>query len=148
MTTRKRQGNRPDRRIVPLEAIPSDLRASLKAKLRYVGSANHKLRPGDNGFVPTHNPRPSKSPCDELRSLLIAEATVLFQRGIDRGMVSHFEKGAVPKYVWSVDDAGEVYEAKTKPGHEEEYHGYRLGDDERAMRRYVLDEWNKRCPKN
>ena len=148
MTTRKRQGNRPERRIVPPEAISIDVRASLKARLRYVGSANHKLRPGDYGFVPTHNPKPSKSPCDDLRSILIAEATVLFEQGIDLGMVSHFEDGGVPKYVWSVDKSGEVYEAKTKPGQEVQYHGYRRGDDERAMRRYVLDEWNKRWPKN
>ena len=148
MTTRKREGNRPDRRIAPPEATSTEVRESLKARLRYVGSGNHKLQPGNYGFVPTHNPRPSKSPCDELRSVLIAEATVLFQEGIKRGMVSPFENDGVPKYVWSVDEAGEVYEAKTKPGQEEQCHGYRLGDDERTMRRYVLDEWKKRCPKN
>jgi hypothetical protein len=148
MTARKRQGNRPDRRIAPRDGISSEVRAALKARLRYVGSANHKLRPGDYGFVPTHNPRPSKSPCDELRSVLIAEATALFEQGIDLGMVSSFEDGCVPKYVWSVDASGEVYEAKAKPGQEEQYHGYRLGDDERTMRHYVLNEWNKRCPKS
>jgi hypothetical protein len=148
MTTRKRQGNRPNRRISPSEAIPSDVRAALKARLRYVGSANHKLRPGDYGFVPTHNPRPSKSPCDDLRPVSIADATALFERGIDLGMVSCFENGGAPKYVWSVDQFDEVYEAKMKPGQEEQYHGYRLGDDEHAMRRYVLEEWSKRCPKS
>jgi hypothetical protein len=148
MITRKRQGNRPDRRIAPPEATSIGLRAALKARLRYAGSSNHKLRPGDYGFVPTHNPRPSKSPCDELRPVLLAEARALFERGIDLGMVSRFEDGGAPKYVWSVDASGEVYEAKTKPDHEERYHGYRLGDDEPTMRRYVLDEWKKRCPKS
>lgn len=147
MSTRKREGNRPDRRILPPEATSEEIRVALKARIRYVGSANHKLRPGDYGFVPSHNPRSSKSPCDELRPILLAEAATLFERGIGLGMVSHFEIGGVPKYVWSVDKYGEVYEAKTKPEKDEQYHGYRIGDDERAMRRYILDEWNKRCPK-
>jgi hypothetical protein len=115
--------------------------------MRYVGSSNHKLRPGDYGFVPSHNPRPSKSPCDGLRSVLVAEARALFERGIMLGMVSRFGEEGAPKYVWSVDDAGEVYEAKAKPEREREYHGYRLGDDEREIRRYILDEWKKRCNK-
>ena len=59
--------------------------------------------------------------------------------------------GYSPKYVWAVDEHGEVYEAKTKPERAErgaDYHGYRVGDDERDMRRYILDEWGRRCPKN
>lgn len=114
-------------------------------RLQYVGSGNHKLRPGDYGFVPSHNPRPSKSPCDDLRPLLLSEASTLFRRGIALGMVSRFEEGGAPKYVWAVDDSGEVYEAKTKSDREVEYHGYRLSDDDRAMRRHVLDEWRRRC---
>lgn len=145
MTTRTRQGNRPERRILPPEATSIALRDALKEGLRYGGSANHKLRPGDYGLVPTHNPRPSKSACDELRPVLLAEARTLFKRGIALGMISRLGEDGLPKYVWAVDRLGEVYEAKTKPGRNEPYHGYRLGDDERAMRRYVLDEWNKRC---
>ncbi|MBC7101954.1 MAG: hypothetical protein H5U13_01830 [Parvibaculum sp.] len=148
MTSRKRQGNRPSRRVAPPEATSSTIRATLKGRLIYSGSANHKLRPSDYGFVPTHNPRPTKSTCDELRPVLIAEARALFEQGIELGMVSQFANGDVPKYVWSVDKSGEVYEAKTKPGQEERYHGYRLGDDDSEMRRYVLDEWSKRCRKN
>lgn len=147
MSPRKRQGNRPDRRILPPDATSEAIRAAFKARLRYVGSGNHKLRPGDYGFVPSPNPRPSKSPCDELRPVLLAEAVALFERGIALGMVSRFEAGGVPKYVWSVDDSGEAWEAKAKPG-EAQYHGYRIGDDDRAMRRTVLDEWTRRCPKS
>jgi len=62
-------------------------------------------------------------------------------------MVSKFSQGSVPKYVWAVDDHNEVYEAKTEPEREVAYHGYRIGDDERDMRRYILDEWGQRCPK-
>ena len=61
-------------------------------------------------------------------------------------MVSRFSGDGVPKYVWAVDSGGEPYEAKTKPEREREYHGYRIGDNEKEMRRYVVDEWRKRCP--
>lgn len=142
----KRQGNRPERRVAPVGSIaPADIK-TLVTRVRYVGSSLHKLRPGDYGFVPSHNPRPSKSPCDEIRPVLKSEASRLFHRGIELGMVSSFSKDGVPKYVWAVDGDNQVYEAKTKAAQEIEYHGYRIGDDERDMRRYVLQEWRLRCP--
>jgi len=95
--------------------------------------------------VPSHNPRPSKSPCDDLRPVQLSEAGSLFRQGIALGMVSRFEEGGAPKYVWAVDEFGEVYEAKTKSDHEHAYHGYRLSDDDRAMRRHVIEEWRRRC---
>ncbi|MEQ9814114.1 MAG: hypothetical protein RLO50_15150 [Azospirillaceae bacterium] len=52
----------------------------------------------------------------------------------------------MPKYIWVVDKSGEVYEAKTKSDHETDYHGYRLGADDR-QRAYILEEWKLRCPK-
>lgn len=75
----------------------------------------------------------------------LEEAAQLFASGIAAGMISSFDPGGSPKYVWAVDRGGEVYEAKTKPP-DTVYHGYRLGDDEEAMRRYILDEWKRRCP--
>ena len=142
----KRQSNRPDRRVIPKgSASPKEL-GSLAERLRYVGSALHKLHPGDYGFVPSHNPRPSKSPCDQIRSILLAEAQELFRLGIQAGMVSPYGEGGNPKYVWVVDGDNDVYEAKTKPERETEYHGYRLGEDDKEMRRYILEEWKKRCP--
>jgi len=145
MPIRKREGNRPDRRISVEAAVDKAAREELLEKLHYVGSANHKLHPGNYGFQPPQNPRPSKSPCDALRSVLHEEATALFRRGIELGMVSTVVKGGVPKYVWAVDEAGEVYEAKTRPERETEYHGYRIGADEPDMRAYVLKEWRRRC---
>ena len=115
-------------------------------RLRCVGSAHHKLHPGDYGLAPPQNPRASKSPCDELRTLLLQEAIELFKRGIEHGMVSPFPENGVPKYVWSVDADGEVYEAKTRLEREIDFHGYRVGEDERAFRVYVLKEWRRRCP--
>lgn len=61
-------------------------------------------------------------------------------------MVSAFSPDGVPKYIWVVDKSGEVYEAKTKSDHETDYHGYRLGADDR-QRAYILEEWKLRCPK-
>ncbi len=141
----KREGNRPDRRFADEAFTSHAAREALCVRLRYVGSGNHKLRPGDYGFHPSHNPRPSKSPCDEIRAVLLAEAAELMRRGIMLGMVSRFDAAGTPKYIWAVDDENDVYEAKTRPEHEHEYHGYRLGDDERVMRSYVLKEWKRRC---
>lgn len=58
-------------------------------------------------------------------------------------MVSAFAAGGVPKYVWAVDEFDEAYEIKIGSG--SDYHGYRLGDDERRMRNYILKEWRLRC---
>ena len=82
--------------------------------------------------------------CDRKRIVTRREAEVLFRNGVKCGMVSrHAEKG-FPKYVWTVDDNGDVYEAKL--GHDgRSYHGYRLGADDRFMRRQVIKEWQARC---
>jgi len=142
----KREGNRPDRRILPADATTPDQRRAMVERLIYVGSGHHKLRPGDYGFMPPQNPRPSKSVCDKLRPVLLAEAQALFARGIELGMISRPADNGAPKYVWTVDESGEAYEIKSKPEQEVTYHGYRLGVDD-PQRSYVLREWTKRCPK-
>ncbi len=145
MSNRKRAGNRKNRRIAPEGYLKPDGIEALVSRVRYVGSAQHKLHPGDYGFVPPVNPRPTKSPCDLARSLLLDEARILFRRGIECGMHTQFENGSVPKYIWAVDENENVYEAKTKSGQETDYHGYRIGDDERDIRKYILMEWRRRC---
>lgn len=147
MSRRRRQGNRPDRRVAPQGSIAAEELQALAVRVRYEGSNLHKLHPGDYGLVPPVNPRPSKSPCDELRTLLRAEAETLFRSGLAAAMVSPFESGRTPKYVWAVDAAGEVYEAKTKPS-DTVYHGYRIGDDEPEFRRYIQGEWRARWPQH
>ena len=142
----KRQGNRPDRRVALVGSIPAQVLEALVVRLRYEGSAIHKLHPGDYGFIPPNNPRATKSACDALRPVLRPEATALFQTGLALGMVSAFDAQSTPKYVWAVDGDNEVYEAKTKPP-DIAYHGYRIGDDESEMRRYILAEWRRRCPR-
>ena len=144
MSGRRREGNRPDRRIADRNFLTDAEKMRLLGTVRYIGSGLHKLRPGDYGLSPPSNPRPSKSPCDELRPVLLAEAKLLLQRGIEKGMVSAYQPGSLPKYIWSVDEQGEVYEAKTRPERESDYHGYRIGDDETLMRKYVMSEWKVR----
>lgn len=70
----------------------------------------------------------------------------MFRRGILMGMFSSFPRDGIPKYVWSVDDTGEVYEAKLSPG-TSDYKGYRL-EEEDAMRSMVLKEWKTRSSEN
>lgn len=147
MSAVKRQGNRPDRRVIPAGSVSPEEVARLNSLIRYTGSGLHKLHPGDYGFIPSHNPRPSKSPCDELRPVLLDEATNLVRRGLEMGMMSAYPPGSVPKYIWAVDSDRVVYEAKTKAEREVDYHGYRIGDDESEMRNYLLDQWRRRCPK-
>jgi hypothetical protein len=141
----KRQSNRPDRRLALEDVMTTDQRKDLMTRLRYEGIAIHKKTPGDYRFVPPVNPRPSKSLCDDLRPVLLGEAIGLFQRGVLAGMFSTPTDDGIPKYVWAVDAGNQVYEAKTKPPGCV-YHGYRLGEDETDMRRYILAEWRQRCP--
>ena len=137
------QGNNPKRRIAKPGFYTVAELEELAAGVRYVGSAHHKLHPSDYGFDPPVAPRASKSVCDDKRPLQHREALALLQAGIRLGMVNRRLEGEWPKYIWAVDDTGEVYEAKL--GHDgTRYHGYRLREDDDAMRRWVLNEWYKR----
>jgi len=147
----KRQSHQPSRRVAPPGSLTQAMLDGLAQRVRYAigpndNNGHHKLRPADYGFVPPVNPRASKSVCDFLRPIPAAKAVALFRAGLAAGMTSAFEEGSTPKYVWAVDAAGEVYEAKTHPP-DVVYHGYRMGDDEQEMRRYIKAEWSKRCPK-
>ena len=116
---------------------------TFEEQAQYEGSALHKSRLADYGLDPPVNPRPTKSLCDGLRVVGVAEPRELLSEGIRRGMVSTWLVGGLPKYVWAQDAQGEVYEAKLG-GDMRSYHGYRLGDGEGAMKKCVTDEWPKR----
>lgn len=139
----KREGNNPKRRIAPRGALSPESLARLVSLARYGGSANHKRRPGDYGFSPAQNPRPSKSLCDGLRTIPRQEAETLLARGIAAEMLSMARVGDFPKFIWAVDDAREAYEAKIGEDGAS-YHGYRLGHDEREFRRWVIETWTAR----
>jgi len=139
---RSKQPNNPKRRIAPQEQLSAAERSDLLARARYVGSALHKRKAADYGFHPPVNPRPHKSVCDDLRVIGRREAERLMAEGIRHGMISACSAGQLPKFIWSVDQDGEAYEAKIDRNG---YHGYRLDrDHESTMRAYVLDEWNRR----
>lgn len=142
----KYRGNNPKRRVAKLGFFTERELGEMALTARYQGSAHHKTRPADYGFRPPTAPRPSKSICDGKRVVSRREAQHLLQAGIRLGMVSSRLKGKWPKYVWAVDDAGEVYEAKL--GHDQHrYHGYLLGRDD-AMRSWVQAEWSQRTARN
>jgi hypothetical protein len=84
MPNRKRQGNDVKRRITPLGDINQEIQSNL-AEARYTGSAHHKSKPADYGFRPPVNPRPSKSLCDDRRTITLREASRLFQSGGPNG---------------------------------------------------------------
>ena len=137
------RGNNRKRRIAKRGDFSAEQLVRIAEQARYGGSALHKSRPADYGLDPPVNPRPTKSLCDSLRVIRADEARSLLLAGIRRGMISTWLVGGLPKYIWAQDAQGEVYEAKLG-GDMRSYHGYRLGDDEGAMKKCVTDEWATR----
>jgi len=123
----RRPGNNPKRRIAALERLTEDQKNALMGAVRYVGSGN----PVDYGLLRA-NPRPTKSLCDLVRTILLDEARQLVARGIQYGLFSEPQEDGFPKFIWSVSEHGEVFEAKTDTHGTGEYHGYPL-EDEDAM---------------
>ena len=120
-------------------------RAELAKAVKYVASGHHKRNPADYGLERT-NPRPTKSLCDLVRIVPLGEAILLIRKGVACGMFSSFFFGDYPKFIWSIDEHGEVYEAKTDHVTPGTYHGYRLEEDD-DMRENVKKAWKDRCPK-
>jgi hypothetical protein len=111
--------------------------------VRYVASGHHKRNPADYGLERT-NPRPTKSLCDKIRVIPLKEAKLMTLKGISLGMISDHFYGEYPKYIWSVGEDDEVYEAKTGAVTPGTYHGYRL-EEEDDVRDYILQTWRQRC---
>ena len=136
----KRFGNNPKRRIAPPRYFSLEELQRIADTVRYQGSAYHKRVPADYGFDGPLSPRPHKSRCDGKRVIRWREAYVLLLDGLKLGLVSVYCMNGLPKYVWSVDQEREPYEAKLGSDGRS-YHGYRLGFDDRAMREEVIREW-------
>lgn len=111
-------------------------------EVRYIGSGHHKRNPADYHFDRA-NPRPTKSLCDANRVITLVEAQDLIKSGISKKMFSSFQEDGLPKYIWSVSDVGEVFEAKTHPNTLGMYHGYPL-EDEDDMSDYISKIWSTR----
>ena len=94
---------------------------------------------------PGNNPKRRVAPAD-----LLSEANrVRLAQSVKYQGSGHHKRnpadyGLDPKFIWCVDDDGEVYEAKTDAVTPGTYHGYRLEEDD-DMRRHVESVWNQRC---
>lgn len=121
-------GNRKDRRLMQGRLSDAE-RARLLLQVRYVGSGHHKRYPADYGLTATH-PRPQKTLCDLHRTVRLGEALRLLHEGIQQGWMSPFPPESFPKYIWSKDTHGVLYEAKTHPNTPGVYHGYPLYTDD------------------
>jgi len=141
----RRPGNNPKRRVAATNVLSQRERTKLAEVVRYKASGHHKRNPGDYGLERT-NPRPTKSLCDNVRVVTLAEATALLKRGVTSGVFSDFRYGMFPKFIWCVDQTGEAYEARTDARNPGEYHGYRLEEDD-DMRSHIVSVWKKRCRK-
>ena len=139
----KRLGNNPNRRIADLDCLDAEQKAKLKKAVHYVGSGHHKRNPMNYGLERT-NPRPTKSLCDLNQSIPLEQAVRLLQEGVEHGLYSQPGADGFPKYIWSVSESGDVFEAKTDTHGSGKYHGYPL-ENEDAMREYVKSIWIKRC---
>jgi len=141
----RRPGNNPKRRVARAGLLNKRDRSRLAKSVQYQGSGHHKRNPADYRLERT-NPRPTKSLCDIIRVVTVAEAKALLEKGITLGFFSDFCYGMYPKFVWCVDEAGEVYEAKTDARSPGTYHGYRL-EEEDDMRSHITLVWKNRCRK-
>lgn len=142
----KRSGNNPKRRVADSASIDKTLLHLLSDRVRYVGSGHHKRYPADYGFERT-NPVPTKSLCDAVKPVMLDEARAQLVQGVMRGMISLPAADGFPKYIWSVDADGRVFEAKTHPNTAGLYHGYPL-EKEDDMCEYIRTMWNLRCLKD
>lgn len=141
-SVRKRKGANPTRRVVAANMLTAEQLLELVERVRYVGSGHHKRSPLDYGLERT-NPRPTKSLCDAKRVIKLEEAQALLATGIKKCMISTPAEDGLPKYVWSVSETGEAFEAKTHPNTPGAYHGYPL-EDEDDMRARIIEAWSQR----
>ncbi|EHQ07556.1 hypothetical protein [Leptonema illini] len=139
----RRQSSNPRRRLCDQSNYGADYLNGLAERVRYTGSAHHKKNPVEYGFS-RMEPRPEKSICDVNRRLAPREAASLLKAGIQMCMMSEPDGTGFPKFIWAVNNEGEVFEAKTDRNGSGCYHGYPL-DSEDEMSIVVQAEWRRRC---
>lgn len=141
MGKRAQQVRRETKRSLRPARLNEEERTFLRAYAAYQGSPHHKRNPGDFGLIPPSAPRPDKTLCDEATIFNLEIATVLFQRAIDRGLVSE-SSGApgFPKQLWVVDDNGRVFEAMHGGVAAGIYHGYPIRREDPLFDR-IREAW-------
>jgi hypothetical protein len=140
---RARTGYNPKRKIAAADLLTPAERAALAARVTYGVNPEHKRSPGDYGLTPPASPRPAKTLCDGERPILKAEATALLQAGLRKGTTSAILADGWPQNIWSVSDAGEVFEAQLENAGQGTHHGYPVPEDD-DFRHFVLKEWTAR----
>ena len=102
---------------------------SIAAKVRYVGSAEHKNHPSHVGPPAL---RSDATACEPAMTRDIERNTEALREGIRRGCVSSLFDGEFPRYVWAW--VGEdLYEARHIYGPLGTYKGYRLNSGEEPL---------------
>ncbi|MDZ4058073.1 MAG: hypothetical protein U1D69_14155 [Polynucleobacter sp.] len=102
-----------------------------------MGNASHKRNSLDYKLIPPTAPRSNKSLCDDRGEIRLATAQALLRRGVEAGLVNGDWTDGWPRRVWSVDDGGNVWEAKLDSAGGT-YHGYPL-EAEHPFAQRVLD---------
>ena len=139
----QRSGHNPKRRIISAGTLSVEALSRLSHLVKYVGSGHHKRYAADYGFGRT-NPVPTKSLCDAVVPVLMAQAQAWLMQGVMLAMISEPAANGFPKFIWCVANDGRVFEAKTHPSTPGQYHGYPLeGEDD--MKAYVTKTWAARC---
>jgi hypothetical protein len=131
-----------NRRVCKQDPLSDEQKNALVLLAKYVGSGHHKRYPAKYGLQ-VANPRPFSSLCDEARPLGLEEASALLAAGIAKGMVSERSTDNIPRFIWAVTDAREVFEAQTHENTPAIYHGYPLKDND-DMKAIVLKIWDSR----
>lgn len=118
---------RPQMRKVA-EGISRDALAGCAARVRYVGSPEHKTFPSFAGKMQARsdaNKCPTRLKDPDLITAWLAEA-------VRRGNVSAAFDGDFPRYVWALPEGEDVwYEARLTNQEAGEYKGYPLNFDQR-----------------
>jgi hypothetical protein len=100
---------------------PADIDvAAVAAKVRYVGSPEHKDFPS---FAGQPRPRADAAICDQ--RLQQEEVGAWLRSAIERGAFSDYWEGGFPRYVW-YKDGDTVYEARLVNRESGEYKGWPL----------------------
>lgn len=125
MGKRALEAKRHTKRAIRSAPLTDEERAVLRASAAYEGSPHHKRKPGNFGLIPPTAPRPDKTLCDEARISRREDAIRLFDRAIERGLVSEAKApDGLPKQLWVMDEQGQVFEAMYGGSVAGRYHGY------------------------
>lgn len=129
------------RRIRTNPLTPAE--AALLSHAVYEGSPHHKRRPGDFGLTPPTAPRPDKTLCEEASVTSRVQAEQLFQRAVERKLVSESTTPqGFPKQLWAVDDDGRVFEAMHGGSQAGSYHGYPIRRHD-PLHEQVVRAWSQ-----